>query len=117
MTAHIETWACAIVYALGFVNFLFDKSQEPYMSASDLCAAFGISASTGSARSRVVRDALGMIQMDANWVLPSKLEDSPLAWMIMVNGLIVDVRGMPREIQEIAYQRGMIPYIPADKET
>jgi hypothetical protein len=117
MTAHIETWACAIVYALGYVNFLFDKSQEPYMSASDLCAAFGISASTGSARSRVVRDALGMIQMDANWVLPSKLEDSPLAWMIMVNGLIVDVREMPREIQEIAYQKGLIPYIPADKET
>lgn len=116
MTGYVDTWACGIVYALGFVNFLFDKNQKPYMSAADLCAAFGVSKSTGSAKSKAVRDALSMGQMDPNWCLPSKLEDNPMAWMIMVNGLIVDVRGMPREIQEIAYQKGLIPYIPADKE-
>ena len=33
-----EIWACAIVYALGTVNFLFDKSQSPYMRADELCA-------------------------------------------------------------------------------
>ncbi len=26
-----EIWACGIVYALGTVNFLFDKSQDPHM--------------------------------------------------------------------------------------
>jgi len=26
-----NSWACGIIYALGFVNFLFDKSQEPYL--------------------------------------------------------------------------------------
>ncbi len=29
-----DTWACAIVYALGRVNFLADPSQEPYMNAT-----------------------------------------------------------------------------------
>jgi hypothetical protein len=39
------TWACGIVYALGTVNFLFDKSQTPYVPAKELCAHFGVSAS------------------------------------------------------------------------
>jgi hypothetical protein len=26
------------------------------------------------------------------------------------------LRHMPREVQEIAFQKGMIPYIPADQE-
>jgi hypothetical protein len=111
-TGHEQTWACGIIYALGFVNFLFDKSQTPSMSASELCAAFGVSKSTGAARSKAVRDALDMSQMDPRWYRPSKMNDNPLAWMIMVNGLIVDVRHMPRDIQEAAYAKGLIPYIP-----
>jgi len=26
------------------------------------------------------------------------------------------LRDMPREVQEIAFEKGMIPYIPADRE-
>ena len=109
---HVETWACAIVYALGSVNFLFDKSQTPTMNAADLCAAFGVSKSTGAAKSKIVRDALKMGQLDPQWTRPSKLADNPLAWMILVNGLIVDVRHLPRELQEAAFARGLIPYLP-----
>jgi hypothetical protein len=39
-----------------------------------------------------------------------------MIWNLMVNGYIVDIRGMPREVQEIAYNKGLIPYIPADRE-
>lgn len=112
----VNTWACGIIYALGFVNFLFDKSQKPYMSAADLCKGFGVSKSTGSAKSKAVRDALDMVQMDPNWYLPSKIDDNPMAWMIMVDGFALDVRTMPREVQEVAYRKGLIPYIPKDKK-
>ena len=30
--------------------------------------------------------------------------------------MLVDMRDMPREVQVIAYEKGMIPYIPADQE-
>jgi hypothetical protein len=30
----------------------------------------------------------------------------------MVDGLIVDARSMPLEIQIVAYEKGLIPYIP-----
>jgi len=110
-----DGWACGIVYAVGFVNFLFDKSHEPYISAADLCKGFGVSQSTGAAKSRVVRDVLDMIQLDPNWCLPSRMDRNPLIWMLRVNGLLVDVRQMPREVQEIAYHKGLIPYIPDDR--
>lgn len=110
-----NTWACGIIYALGFVNFLFDKNQEPYIKATDLCKSFGVGKSTGAAKSKIVRDNLGLMQLDPNWCLPSKLDNNPVAWLIMVNGLAIDARQAPREIQELAYKRGIIPYIPADK--
>ncbi len=36
----------------------------------------------------------------------------PKDWLIMVNGFIVDARSMPREVQEMAFQKGLIPYMP-----
>jgi len=86
------------------------------ISATDLCKSFNISTSTGSTKSKVVRDTLKMMQFDPNWCLPSKLDKNPMAWLITVNGLMLDARYLPREIQEMAYQKGLIPYIPADKE-
>ena len=110
-----DIWACGILYALGSVNFLFDKSQTPHLRADELCAAFGVSQSSGSNKAGFIRDALNMFQMDPHWCLPSLVDENPLIWMLQVNGLIVDVRHMPREVQEIAYEKGLIPYIPADR--
>jgi hypothetical protein len=53
-----------------------------------------------------------MVQMDPNWYLPSKMDDNVMAWTILVNGLIVDAHSMPLEIQELAYEKGLIPYVP-----
>lgn len=109
-------WACAIIYALGTVNFLFDKSQSPHMRADELCAAFGVSQSSGANKAKQIRDLFGMFQLDPRWCLPSKMETNPMVWMLKVNGLIVDIRYMPREAQEQAYRQGLIPYIPADRD-
>ncbi len=110
-----KSWACGITYAIGFVNFLFDRSQDPSMSAADLCAAFGVSKSTGGNKSKEVRDILKTYQLDPNWCLPGKIDDNPMAWLISVNGFMVDARNAPREIQEAAYEKGLIPYIPDDE--
>ncbi|MBI3988062.1 MAG: hypothetical protein HY347_00450 [candidate division NC10 bacterium] len=109
---NLQTWACAIVYTIGSVNFLFDRTQKPHTSAGRLCELFGVSQSTTAAKSKLIRDTFRMIQFDPRWCLPSKLDANPLAWMITVNGLIVDARHMPPEIQEEAFRRGLIPYLP-----
>lgn len=45
--------------------------------------------------------------------MAGRLESNPLVWMLSVNGMIVDIRDMPREAQEIAFEKGYIPYILA----
>ena len=111
---YINSWACGVIYALGSVNFLFDKTQIPHVTAGRLCEKFGISKSTGATKSHFIRKALGMVQMDPRWCLPSKLRDNPMAWMVMVDGLVVDARRLSRELQEVAYEKGLIPYVPSD---
>jgi hypothetical protein len=58
-------------------------------------------------------DLLHIDLMDPEWTLPSRIDDNPMVWMISVNGLILDARYVPREIQEAAYRKGLIPYIPS----
>jgi hypothetical protein len=48
--------------------------------------------------------------------MPSRMESNPMAWMVMVNGLIVDARRLPRPLQEEAYRKGLIPYIPGERD-
>jgi hypothetical protein len=113
-TGRERTWACSILYALGRVNFLHDKSQTPHMRMDELCKRCGVSQGSASAKARIIHDKLELMQLHPDWTLPSRLADNPLAWMLMVNGIPVDARWMPREFQEEVYRMGLIPYIPDD---
>jgi hypothetical protein len=86
------------------------------MTMAEVCTAFGVGQSTTSAKAKVISDALHTNRMDPTWMLKSFVDQNPLVWAAEVNGLLVDVRDMPREVQVIAYEKGMIPYIPADQE-
>jgi len=109
-----RTWAGGIVYVLGRINFLGDRSFPPYMTTADLCAAFGVGESTVHAKARAIEKTLRTGAFDPKWALPSLIGSNPLVWMAEVNGLLVDLRTMPREVQEMAFVKGIIPYIPAD---
>lgn len=111
-----NAWASGIVRAIGCVNFLHDKSQSPYMRATDIDEHFGVAASTGAARSAEIRKLAKLRPLDPEWTLPSRLDDNPLVWMVTVNGFIIDARKASREFQEQAFLQGLIPYIPADRE-
>lgn len=109
-----RTWAAGIVYVLGRINFLGDPSFPPCMTTADLCVAFGAGESTVHAKARVIEKALALAAFDPKWWLPSLVGRNPLVWMAEVDGLLVDLRVMPREVQEAAFAKGIIPYIPAD---
>ncbi len=86
------------------------------MTTADLCAAFEVGESTVHAKARTIEKAIGTRRFDPQWMLPSLVEKNPLAWIAEVNGLLVDLRDIPREIQEIAFENGLIPYIPAARK-
>ena len=112
-----KTWACGIVHALGMVNFLYDSSQTPHLKATELYKLFGVGQSTGQGKSKQIRDLMKMSQMSPDWCLPSRIDDNPLIWMVSVNGLIMDIRHAPYEAQLVAFEQGIIPYIPGDRST
>jgi hypothetical protein len=111
-----RTWACGIIHVLGQLNFLSHEASQPHMTMADVCTAFGVGQCTTSAKAKVISDALHTNRMDPTWMLKSIVDQNPLVWMTEVNGLLIDVRDMPREVQVIAYEKGMIPYISADQE-
>ena len=91
---------------MGQVNFLSDKSFEPYMSLAELCNLMGVGKSTAPAKAKVVSNALGLYQLRPDWTLPSMLEHNPLVWIIKVGGAYIDVRSQPLDIQEAVFQEG-----------
>ncbi len=110
-----NAWASGIVRAVGGVNFLHDKSQTPYMRATDIDHYLGTSPSSGAAKLAAIRKMFRMRPFAHEWTLPSRMDDHPLIWMVEVNGLPVDIRHAPRHLPEIAFNKGLIPYIPADR--
>lgn len=115
LSGNISTWACAIAYAVASLNFLFDKSDPLYISADGLSAAFGVSKSTASKKASTIRQALRIPQFDWRWSVPSRVDGYPGAWLIQVDGLIVDARHAPAWIQEEAFRKGYIPYVPGHR--
>ena len=53
--------------------------------------------------------------MSPDWTLPSRFADNPLVWTLQVNGLMVDIRRAPIELQWLAFEKGLIPFVPAER--
>jgi hypothetical protein len=109
------SWAAGVVQAAGHVNFLFDDSKEPHLRVGDIATGLGVAKSTASAKGTAVTKALDLMPFDPRFCIASLVDDNPLIWILSVNGFMVDVRNMPREVQEAAFEKGLIPYIPSDR--
>lgn len=107
-----NTWADGIVRTIGWVNYLDDRSQKPHMKLTAIDKAFGVGESTGQGKSMLIRKMLKIRSMDPTWLLRSHLDQNPMAWVIEVNGFLLDARFLKREIQEEALRKGLIPHIP-----
>jgi len=81
-TGRTEIWAAAVVYAIGSINFLFDKSFEPYATADDICDHFGTSKSTTGQKAGLIRKTFKMDYFDrefsTRWILDGNPAGSPL---------------------------------------
>ncbi|HEX3715459.1 MAG TPA: DUF6398 domain-containing protein [Trebonia sp.] len=112
LAGRAATWAGGVVWALGQVNFLFDRSTEPYVAQDGLAAAFGLSKSTLGQKGKQIRDMLKMTWGTLEFLRAEIVDANPMIWFIEVNGLPLDARELPVEIQVEAYLKGIIPYVP-----
>ena len=76
--------------------------------------AFDVAESTGQGKSALIRKLLKIEPLDPAWSLRRQLDKNPTAWMIPINGFLVDARILKPEIQAECSRKGLIPYIPED---
>jgi len=103
-TGQPQVWAAAIIHALGTINFLFDKSFEPYVSTDDINTFFGTSKSTTGNKSKQIRDLLKLDRWDNEFSTKKMQDSNPYANLVMVDGLIVPVNTLPEEYQQAVRQ-------------
>ena len=108
----LRIWAAAAIYAVGSVNFLFDRTQRPHLTGDDLSALTGVPKSTLTNKAKLIREVLRIGQLEPEFCRRELLASNPMAWMISVDGFIVDARMMPPEVQAEARRRGLIPDLP-----
>jgi hypothetical protein len=113
MRGRLDIWAAAIVHTVGTVNFVYDRTQTPHITMEELCTGFHTAKSSLGAKATQIKHMLKISLMDSKWTLPSRMDRNPMAWYIMVNGFIVDARSMPLAVQQVAFEKRLIPYIPA----
>ncbi|MCM3740360.1 DUF6398 domain-containing protein [Oceanobacillus luteolus] len=89
LTGRIEIWAAAVIHAVGTVNFLFDKSTQPYVAATDIYSYFDTKQSTTSQRSKQIRDMFKMTYFDSDFSIESVKQSSPFNNLTQSNGFIV----------------------------
>jgi hypothetical protein len=105
-------WAAGIVYAVGQLNFVFDPTQTPHATADQLSEWLGVKKTTMANKARLVRDTLKLSHLDGEFMRRDLVDASPLTWLLEVDGLLVDIRRAPRNLQLQALELGLIPYLP-----
>jgi len=106
-------WAAGVVHAVGSMNFLFDPSQTPHLDTERLAALLGVKKTTMANKARLIRDLLRLSQLDAELLRRAVLEELGILWWVELDGLLVDARMLPPELQAEARRRGLIPDLPA----
>ena len=86
----LEIWASAVIYAIGQINFLFDKSFEPYVTPDEICDYFNTKKSTVADKARQIRDMFNIGHYDKEFSTENLKDSNPMKDMIFTgDGLIV----------------------------
>lgn len=89
LSGRAEIWAAAIVYALGSINFLFDKSFLPHATPDTICDSFQVSRRTVAQKAKLIRDLFKLGYFDPEFSTERMAKNNPLAGLTMVDGFLV----------------------------
>ncbi|MBC8205380.1 MAG: hypothetical protein H8E87_07705 [FCB group bacterium] len=99
LSGKIEIWAAAIVYAIGSINFLFDRNFEPYATAEDICDFFNTNKSTTAQKAALIRNMFKMGYWDKEFATGHSKRHDPFRDLVEINGFIIPNNMLPQEIR------------------
>jgi len=97
----LEIWAAAVIYTIGSINFLFDKSFEPYVTAQEISDYFGTKNSTVSNKAGQIRKMFDLTMFDDEFATEQMHESNPFNDLVVVDGLLVPLSAIPENLQEL----------------
>ncbi|MFO7897160.1 MAG: DUF6398 domain-containing protein [Candidatus Cloacimonadales bacterium] len=97
----LEIWAAAVVYAIGSINFLFDKSFEPYMTAEQISEYFGTKKTTVSNKAKQIKDMFNLWYLSPEFSTQKMIANNPFNNMVVVDGLTIPLESLPADLQEM----------------
>ena len=115
MSGKIEIWAAAVIHALGTINFLFDKSFEPYTTVEEINVFFGTNKSSTGQKSKVIRDLLNLGYFDGEFSTQRAKQNNPFDRLTMVNGFYVFKDSSPKAPPQISLPKVLPPKVPLPK--
>jgi len=89
VTGKTAIWAAAVIHALGTINFLFDKSFEPYVSTGVVNDFFGTKQATVGNKSKQIRDLLKLGHWDAEFSTKHMKKSNPYKDLMKSFGFIL----------------------------
>lgn len=95
----VRIWAAGALYALGQINFLFDRSQQPHRTADQLAGQVGVGKTTMANKAAAIRRTLGLGYYEPGLTRQSLYDDPPLALMILA---------LPAAFHDVARCGGLI---------
>lgn len=101
MTGNLDIWAASVIYTIGALNFLFDKSFEPYIPSNDIHEYFGTKSSTINAKSKLIRDLLKLNRFNNEFSTNRMIDFNPFNQFVMVDDMIIPLDSLPEEYQEM----------------
>jgi len=72
----------------------------------------GVKKTTMANKARSIRSTLKLSHADSEFMRRDLVDASPLTWLLEVNGMLVDIRHAPARLQVMAFELGLIPYLP-----
>jgi hypothetical protein len=79
----VRIWAAGALYALGQINFLFDRSQQPHLTADQLAEELGVVKTSMANKATTIRRTLDLGYYEPGLTRQSLYDDPPLALMIL----------------------------------
>ena len=95
----LEIWAAAVVNAIGSINFLFDKSFEPYLATTAINDHFDTKSTTVSNKARIIKNIFDLWHYSPEFSTNAMEQNNPFNNMVMVDDIIVPIDTLPEDMQ------------------
>jgi len=104
-----RNWAAGAIYAIGQINFLFDPAERQHLTTDQLASHLGVVKTTMANKAGLINKTLDLCIYEPDLTRFELLEEHPMAWIVQVNGILIDARALPPQLQDEARRRGLIP--------